>query len=234
MGLGVGGCSGDIFHSTAWSSLCEADAEAEGCGGGSGEGGFGGSGPGPGPQSSSSSSSSGEGGSGEGGSGGDVPSCGDGNLDAGEACDDANTKAGDGCSASCEKECAGSGEHLFAPGGRCYLEVLEPKLAWDDARAACQAWGGDLAAIASQEEQSFLETFVTQRGWIGLTDRASEGNFVWANGEPVTFTKWREGEPSNSNGVEHCVEFYPPNLLFTWNDVNCALTIPYLCEKSLD
>jgi len=35
----------------------------------------------------------------------DCPSCGDGNLDAGEECDDGNLVNGDGCSATCEEEC---------------------------------------------------------------------------------------------------------------------------------
>ncbi|MCH8148680.1 MAG: hypothetical protein IH987_11895 [Planctomycetes bacterium] len=33
-----------------------------------------------------------------------TPTCGDGNLDAGEACDDGNVVDGDGCSATCTLE----------------------------------------------------------------------------------------------------------------------------------
>ena len=74
------------------------------------------------------------------------------------------------------------------------------------AEIEAQSLGGHLAPINSPEEHDFLWT--TWRGslgtglglWIGLTDRASEGSYVWLSGEPVTFTNWGSGEPSNGRG----------------------------------
>ena len=34
--------------------------------------------------------------------------------------------------------------------------------------------------------------------WIGLTDEASEGGFVWMDGSAVDFVDWNAGEPNNS------------------------------------
>ena len=45
-----------------------------------------------------------DGAGGAGGTGGQIRTCGDGNLDDGEACDDGNTENGDGCSDVCELE----------------------------------------------------------------------------------------------------------------------------------
>jgi hypothetical protein len=35
---------------------------------------------------------------------------------------------------------------------------------------------------------------------IGLTDAASEGDFVWTSGEPFSFANWTDGEPNNGVG----------------------------------
>src|SRR5262249_33633520 len=74
------------------------------------------------------------------------------------------------------------------------------------AAAEAQSLGGYLATINNDAEQDFLwnswkGSLGTGIGlWIGLTDQASEGHFVWMNGEPVTFTYWAPNEPNNGAG----------------------------------
>lgn len=45
--------------------------------------------------------------------------------------------------------------------------------------------------------------------WIGLTDRGSEGNFTWVNGERIGFFNWNKesGEPNNSAGSGYEEDF---------------------------
>jgi len=58
---------------------------------------------------------------------------------------------------------------------------------------------------------------------IGFTDQASEGTWVWISGEPVTYTNWHSGEPSNTFNREDWGSI--PGKLSgwpgagTWNDV---------------
>jgi hypothetical protein len=60
----------------------------------------------------------------------------------------------------------------------------------------------------SQAENDFLrDTFfnpaasdATTAYWIGLTDAATEGTFVWTSGEPLGYTNWGGGEPTNFTG----------------------------------
>jgi hypothetical protein len=40
--------------------------------------------------------------------------------------------------------------------------------------------------------------------WIGLTDLAHEGNWIWlSSGKLAEFTNWKGTEPTNRNGKEH-------------------------------
>jgi lectin-like protein/PEP-CTERM motif-containing protein len=59
--------------------------------------------------------------------------------------------------------------------------------------------------------------------WIGLTDQAQEGHFVWTSGEPLTYTNWIPGQPDNFGGGENWVHMMRGNNGFVpgeWNDLN--------------
>lgn len=69
--------------------------------------------------------------------------------------------------------------------------------------------GGHLVTINDAAENTFIaNTFGGDRAvWLGFTDAAEEGTFVWVTGEPFTHTNWlppdehQGGEPSNGGGV---------------------------------
>ena len=67
----------------------------------------------------------------------------------------------------------------------------EPK-SWADAEEACHWLGSDvhLASITSKEQQAAV-THLTDgtAAWIGLNDIAEEGSFVWADDEPLEYTR---------------------------------------------
>ncbi len=93
------------------------------------------------------------------------------------------------------------------------------------AEAAAQSLGGHLASIADAEENEFVRANVLRfdgadrRGWIGFTDEAVEGTFVWTDGTPNTYTNWNAGEPNNASGLEHYTEMLGNGL---WNDLPLA------------
>jgi hypothetical protein len=70
--------------------------------------------------------------------------------------------------------------------------------------------------------------------WLGATDEEEEGVWVWANGEPWSFTNWELGEPNNChNGPDNCVpEHYLTFWQYDnskWNDIIDA-DLPFICE----
>ena len=83
------------------------------------------------------------------------------------------------------------------------------RMTWNEAQAAALTLGGNLVTVNdTAENQYLLTTFaptavaVAPQGgglislWLGLNDAATESNFVWVDGAPVTYTNWVPGEPA--------------------------------------
>jgi cysteine-rich repeat protein len=104
---------------------------------------------------------------------------------------------------------------------------VKTKKNWGDARADCQARGGDLAAISTPAEHDFLEPKTTTEAWIGGTDAATECVFAWSNGEPW-HPNWYPGEPNDFWDGEDCVTLYGPG---RFRDVGCETANDYFCER---
>ncbi|MEZ4448920.1 MAG: CotH kinase family protein [Nannocystaceae bacterium] len=126
------------------------------------------------------------------------------------------------CPHCVSKDLPGPGTALF-----CFAA-----LPYDAAEADCKAQGGQLVSIHSQATQDWVknEAFAIWGSdwWIGLNDRMNEGSFVWADGTPVDFTAWNEGEPNNA-GNEDCVNI-PAWTGGLWNDLPCDQSRPYVCR----
>jgi hypothetical protein len=108
-----------------------------------------------------------------------------------------------------------TGPAINPANGHSYY-LLTPET-WTDSQAEAVSLGGNLVTINDPAENSWVSsTFSTFDGitralWIGLTDAASEGTFIWASGEPVLYTNWAPGEPNNNGGVENWGEIFYPN-----------------------
>lgn len=81
---------------------------------------------------------------------------------------------------------------------------LTDPLPWLEAEAQAEGWGGTLVIINAIEEEEWL---LSQYGenenlWIGLNAIDRQGAWVWANGAPLTFTNWCDGEPTYFIGAE--------------------------------
>lgn len=60
----------------------------------------------------------------------------------------------------------------------------------EDAEVIAQGFGGHLVTISSQEENDFLQPFVSGIVYIGLNDATTEGTLEWFSGEAVNYTNF--------------------------------------------
>lgn len=121
--------------------------------------------------------------------------------------------------------------YIFCPDGVIFA----------NAQAACASAGMRLVTIDSATEQEWVWTtsgtmFLdgTKDVWIGLGDRETEGEYVWADGSPLgSYANWIDGQPDNGADFaedEDCVELSQDED-GAWNDVDCALDyLGFICE----
>ena len=93
---------------------------------------------------------------------------------------------------------------------------------WNDANNQAVAEDAYLVAINDEAEQKWLsEIFGSRAYWIGLTDLAKEGEWSWTNGEPVTYTNWRQPyEPMDADRGEEDHVFMGHSPIGEWSDVS--------------
>ena len=73
--------------------------------------------------------------------------------------------------------------------GHAYAKIRCSSLEEAEVRAAAE--GAYLVAINDNAEQKWLSGFFGNHlYWIGLSNAEKEGEWVWQNGEPLTYTNW--------------------------------------------
>ncbi|CAM4603922.1 unnamed protein product [Lepidochelys olivacea] len=95
----------------------------------------------------------------------------------------------------------------------CYLLTPVRNAIWESAERACRKClassrsHGHLASVHSPKEMSWLWKFANKQPfWIGLPEKGEKDQWVWSNGQPVTFHNFKEGKPSQNQTVQlRCV-----------------------------
>ena len=104
-------------------------------------------------------------------------------------------------------------------------------LDWVEARAACTAFGGDLASILDEDEDNFLQSIEIPDGetgrWLGATDAAQEGVWLWVDGSGWNYEGWGGVEPNNFDDIEHHLEI---STMGYWADRPQSRENPYACK----
>jgi hypothetical protein len=99
------------------------------------------------------------------------------------------------------RPCNGGDAHMMGPSS-CFLWFAGP-LPFAQAQTQCAAIASHLAFIRTAGDDAVVEAMVGMRAaYIGATDQATEGTFLWLDGSAVTFTNWRAGEPNNGGGIQ--------------------------------
>lgn len=124
---------------------------------------------------------------------------------------------------------------LSADGSAFFVRCPGP-ITYTEARVACQVYGpqSDLAVVDDPVDDLALLGLAGGDVWIGISDLAREGHWVWVDdtdavvgGMHVGYDGWGPGEP-NGGAVENCAE-YDTNV-GGWNDGGCDQDQPYYCR----
>jgi len=152
---------------------------------------------------------------------------------------DADT-GGDGMRADAPPCTGGAASMIDSATGHCYILYVNLKT-WASAKAACEITTGfHLARIETSTEQPLITTLIgLDIAWIGGSDTATEGTYVWDNGTPIATFHWANGEPDNGGGTaeEDCIGVDGARQ-GVWNDLPCMqesgtsvpYTYAYVCE----
>ncbi|KAI8747717.1 C-type lectin-related protein 1 precursor, partial [Biomphalaria glabrata] len=130
--------------------------------------------------------------------------------------------------------------------GRIYLLSLCEELftTIEDAQQVCMSYGGYLAEIDTDEEFQFIvtELLIPQStffdmAFIGASDKGHENTWINLHSKTeIAVKKWRDHQPDNSQGNEHCMGFWQWKESNNWyfNDYPCENLPPrierFICE----
>jgi hypothetical protein len=125
----------------------------------------------------------------------------------------------------------------YAPinGSDTRYRIVEVNVSWAAAAADCNDDGEHthLVVVGDQQEKAALTNQFSGNTWVGLTDAAQEGVFVWVTSEqthgyPLVGQRppWDAGDP-DGGGAENCVRF---KNTFDFEDKPCGDANSYVCE----
>ena len=98
-----------------------------------------------------------------------------------------------------------------------WYRVYEEVLSWSNAQAKCREIGGQLVVIPNLETQNFVVNLLQgQESWLGATDQAQEGTWIWSDGSKMTFQNFAKGNPDNAESKEHFLTIWKDG---RWNDI---------------
>jgi hypothetical protein len=124
----------------------------------------------------------------------------------------------------------------MAPSGACYF-VESAVSTWAEARTSCQARGDgwDLVTIGDAAQNEFVLSVAGFEAWIGATDGADEGTWLWVNEEAsffevgaatsAGFANWSDGEPNDYDDSD-CLRILTTG---EWADWPCESPLGHVC-----
>ncbi|XP_062598611.1 perlucin-like protein [Saccostrea cucullata] len=114
---------------------------------------------------------------------------------------------------------------------------------WTHGKNQCERKHGSskYLRITSKAEDTFIRDYVKGQGltdyktrdfWIGGTDAAQDGVFMWeGHSQEFTYTNWGPGNPDRT-GTADCVILFQRSQ-YKWHDTSCSNDNSYICEIEL-
>ncbi len=125
-------------------------------------------------------------------------------------------------------------------------QVFYSSRAWDDAKEFCEKHHGHLVTITSEEEQRFLEDYLSKAAnqksyWIGLDSGKNKDFSKWITGEKISYTNWMGNNPDGNEPFHNCARIAASEFTDehnwtmkrgTWDDIISAYgdIAGFICE----
>lgn len=121
--------------------------------------------------------------------------------------------------------CMSAGYLAASNGG--YYRLPPSQASWTNAETDCanDVVGATHLVVLSDVQE--VQVAATEPGWIGLSDRITEGTFVTVTSETGDQRPWASGQPDNGGGTEDCARIQSNGTL---DDDQCGNSHFYACE----
>jgi lectin-like protein len=121
--------------------------------------------------------------------------------------------------------CMAAGYDAASNGG--YYRLPPSQATWVNGEADCanDVVGATHLIVLSNTEE--VQIASTEPGWVGLSDRITEGTFVNVTNETPDQRPWAAGQPDNGGGNEDCARIQSNGTL---DDDQCGNNRFYACE----
>jgi len=137
-------------------------------------------------------------------------------------------------------------DHMSCVKDVCYFLKRESEK-WNDAKAKCEKYGKILAEVRNMDQAEEMIRYVrylniqnSQKFWLGGTDEATEGQWVWeGSGDIITnssFVNWTYTNPDVVAAQDCMSQWDSVNQVklpreFGWDSESCPIKKPYLCQS---
>ncbi|XP_030654217.1 mannose-binding protein A-like [Nomascus leucogenys] len=112
-----------------------------------------------------------------------------------------------------------SGKKLFVTNGE--------RMPFSKVKTLCAGLQATVAAPKNAEENEAIQNVAKDTAFLGITDEATEGQFMYVTGGRLTYSNWKKDEPNDHGSGEDCVILLNNGL---WNDISCASSFIAVCE----
>ncbi|GMR34612.1 hypothetical protein PMAYCL1PPCAC_04811 [Pristionchus mayeri] len=105
---------------------------------------------------------------------------------------------------------------------------------WTDAKNTCAKYGGNMASIHCDQENSFIRRMAVSKGYadgvlLGAVVSGKSNNFSWMDGSEWNYTNFKPGYPINGNG--DCIVMNTADVNGQWTNYDCSANFPFVCER---
>ncbi|EHB16438.1 Mannose-binding protein A [Heterocephalus glaber] len=113
--------------------------------------------------------------------------------------------------------------------GKKFYVTNGEKMTFAKVKDLCTELRATVATPRNAEENKAIQEVANDNVFLGITDEATEGQFMYVTGGRLAYSNWKTNEPNDYGKGEDCVLMLTDGV---WNDVSCTAAFLAVCEFS--